>query len=195
MSKFNISSIRRKQLIEATMDCVSDHGINGTTISKISKQAGVSNGVIHHYFHNKDELLEATMRLMLEHLKHDILKRKVSTTTDYECLLAIIEGNFSAKQIEHQSTKIWLSFFSEALQNPDLARLQNVNKKRLKSNLKYHLKQLMTADSAELVAASLAALIDGLWLRGAFDENGIDMKRAVMLCRSYLDLELKTLAC
>ena len=192
MSKFNISSFRRKQLIEATMDCVGDHGINGTTISKISKHAGVSNGVIHHYFHNKDELLEATMRLMLEHLKHDILKRKATKTNHYEYILAIIEGNFSAKQIEHQSTKIWLSFFSEALQNPDLARLQNVNKSRLKSNLSFHLKQLIPADKAIRVASSLAALIDGLWLRGAFDEQGIDMKRAVMLCRNYLDLELNT---
>lgn len=191
MPKFSISSFRRQQLIEATMDCVGDHGINGTTISKISKLAGVSNGVIHHYFHNKDELLEATMRLMLEHLKHDILKRKASATSHFECILAIIEGNFSAKQIEHQSTKIWLSFFSEALQNPNLARLQNINKKRLKSNLGYHLNQLLPAERAMPVAASLAALIDGLWLRGAFNEKGIDTKRAVTLCRNYLDLELK----
>lgn len=191
MAKLEIASLRRKQLIEATMDCVDEHGINGTTISKISKHAGVSNGVVHHYFHNKDDLLEATMRLMLEHLKFGILKRKLSATNHYECIQAIIEGNFSAKQTEHKSTKIWFSFWAEALHQPELARLQNINKKRLKSNLFYHLKQIFPKEKALVVASTLAAMIDGLWVRGAFTESGFDIAKAQSLCINYLDLELK----
>ncbi len=191
MQNIKIANLRRQQLIEATMECVDEHGINGTTISKISKHAGVSNGIVHHYFHNKDDLLEATMRLMLEHLKHGILKRKESATNHYECIEAIIDGNFSTKQIEHKSKKIWCSFWAEALHQPTLARLEYVSKNRMKSNLAYHLKHLVPGDKAKQIATCMAALIAGLWLHGAFEEDGIDVHEARNLCLNYLDLELK----
>ena len=191
MRNIKLSKLRRQQLIEATMDCVDEHGINGTTISKISKYAGVSNGIVHHYFHNKDDLLEATMRLMLEHLKQGILKRKLTANNHYECIVAIIEGNFSAKQIEHKSTKIWCSFWADALHQPALKRLEIISKSRMTSNLAYHLKQLIPEDKADIAASSMAALIAGLWLHGAFNENGIDTKQARNSCLNYLDLELK----
>ena len=172
------------------MECVDEHGINGTTISKISKHAGVSNGIVHHYFHNKDDLLEATMRLMLEHLKQGILKRKLNANSHYECIVAIIEGNFSAKQIEQKSTRIWCSFWAEALHQPALMRLEIISKSRMKSNLAYHLKHLMCEDKASRVASTMASLIAGLWLHGAFDEQGINVTKSKELCLNYLNLEL-----
>ena len=192
MQNINIANLRRQQLIEATIECVDEHGINGTTISKISKHAGVSNGIIHHYFHNKDDLLEATMRLMLEHLKHGILKRKINANNHYECIVAIIEGNFSAKQVEHKSTKIWCSFWAEALHQPALNRLEVISKSRMKSNLAYHLNHLLPKDRAGLVASTMASLIAGLWLHGAFDKDGINVERAKQQCLNYLNLELNS---
>ncbi len=59
-----MSKIRREQLKEATLDCVDLHGVNGATISKISQHAGVSSGIVHHYFHNKTDLLEGSMASM-----------------------------------------------------------------------------------------------------------------------------------
>jgi TetR/AcrR family transcriptional repressor of bet genes len=194
MPKVGMSKIRREQLIEATLDCVDLHGVNGATISKISKHAGVSTGIVHHYFHSKTDLLEGSMRLMLGHLKHGIEKRKLLANNHTECILAIIDGNFSEKQIERKSTKIWLSFWSEALHTEELARLQAVNMKRLNSNLAYHFKKLLPHQDAKFAATSMAALIDGIWLRGTFMENGINPKEANLICRSYLEMALEKYA-
>lgn len=191
MPKIGMTQIRREQLIEATLDCVDLHGVNGATISRISKQAGVSSGIVHHYFHNKTDLLEGSMRFMLAHLKNGIQQRKRLARNHTESILAIIDGNFSEKQIERKSTKIWLSFWSEALQIEELARLQTVNIKRLYSNLIYHLKHLLAYEDAKFVASSLAALIDGIWLRGAFMEKGIDAKQANLMCQRYLEMALE----
>lgn len=191
MPKLGMTELRREQLIEATLDCVDLHGVSGATISRISKQAGVSSGIVHHYFHNKDDLLEGSMRLMLAHLKHGILERKLKATTHEESIKAIIHGNFSAKQIERKSTKIWLSFWAEALHSDDLARLQTVNLKRLTSNLTYHLKHLLPLEEARFSASVLSALIDGLWLRGTFERDGIDAKHAIKSCEEYLSMVLK----
>ncbi len=72
----------------------------------------------------------------------------------------------------------------------DLARLQAVNLGRLYSNLTYHLKCLLPYEKARLVASGLAALIDGMWLRGAFRENGIDAEHSISVCRNYLEMAL-----
>ncbi len=191
MPKVGIAKERREQLIAATMECVEQHGVEGATVSKISKPAGVSTGVVHHYFHNKDDLLEATMRLMLAHLKQGIESKRKSAIKHRQSIRAIIEGNFSSKQIEGKSTRIWLSFWSEALLIDDLARLQTVNLRRLHSNLVYHLKHLMPRESARLVASGLAAVIDGMWLRGAFEENGIDARHSILVCEGYLEMALQ----
>ncbi len=148
MPKVGMDKIRREQLIKATLNCVDQHGMNGATISKISKLAGVSNGIVHHYFHNKNDLPEGSMRLMLAHLKHGVEKRKAQAKGHNERILAIIDGNFSEKQIEQKSTKIWLSFWAEALHVEELTRLQTVNMKRLHSNLTYHLKHLIAYEDA-----------------------------------------------
>lgn len=191
MPKVGMTKIRREQLIEATMDCVDLHGMNGATISRISKRAGVSNGIVHHYFHNKTDLLEGCMRFMLTHLGQGVAKRKRLATNHTESVLAIIDGNFAEKQIERKSTKIWVSFWAEALHIEELARLQTVNMKRLYSNLTYHLKHLMPYEHAKFVASGMAALIDGIWLRGAFMENGIDAKQSNLMCQSYLQMALE----
>jgi len=191
MPKVGMDKIRREQLIEATLDCVDQHGMNGATISKISQQAGVSNGIVHHYFRNKTELLEGSMRFMLVNLKQGVEKRKARATDHYECILAIIDGNFSETQIEQRSTKIWLSFWAEAMHVEELSRLQAVNLKRLHSNLTYHFKHLIGYSDAKFVAAGMASLIDGLWLRGCFMEGGIDANYANRMCLDYLQMTLE----
>ena len=41
---------RRADMIEATLDCIADLGIQGTTVRAVAAHAGVSNGLIRHHF-------------------------------------------------------------------------------------------------------------------------------------------------
>ena len=191
MPKIGIAEKRRAQLISATLECVDQHGVEGATISKISKQAGVSNGIVHHYFHDKDELLEATMRVMLIHLRSRIDVHFKEAKNPRDRVLAIIAGTFPPRQIEMNSAKIWLSFWSEAIRNPNLSRLQAVYHDRLLSNLIFHLKQILPGDKARLVATGLAAQVDGLWLSGALNKDGVDIANSITVCRSFLDCAIE----
>ncbi|WP_338779871.1 TetR/AcrR family transcriptional regulator [Metabacillus sp. FJAT-52054] len=44
-------------ILRATLELISEHGFHGTSMSKVAKKAGVSAGIIYHYFSNKDELI------------------------------------------------------------------------------------------------------------------------------------------
>ncbi len=65
--------MRRQQLIDATMASVAANGLHNTTINSISRLAGLSSGIISHYFGGKQELIEATLRHLLEQLKLALL--------------------------------------------------------------------------------------------------------------------------
>ncbi|MCS5578526.1 MAG: TetR family transcriptional regulator, partial [Alteromonas macleodii] len=53
MPKVGMEPVRKKQLIEATLEVMAEVGYHGTTISLISKRAGLSSGIISHYFGDK----------------------------------------------------------------------------------------------------------------------------------------------
>jgi TetR/AcrR family transcriptional repressor of bet genes len=185
--------IRRQQLIEATITSISRYGFADATISRISKEAGVSTGIIHHYFGSKDDLLEATMRTLLQQLRRDVVERLSAASTPEQRLAAIIDGNFADAQFDRPVIVAWLAFWAQVPHVPELARLQRVNARRLRSNLLHDLRRLMPNGRAEEAATGLAALIDGLWLRASLDgaENPATARTIV---RGYLAAQLGTAA-
>lgn len=60
MPKVGMQPIRRQQLIEATMQAVDQVGMGDASIALIARLAGVSNGIISHYFKDKNGLIAAT---------------------------------------------------------------------------------------------------------------------------------------
>ena len=56
------SEFRKRQLIEATLDCIDRLGISQTTLAQIAERAGVSQGNVIFHFQNKETLLEQTRK-------------------------------------------------------------------------------------------------------------------------------------
>ncbi len=50
MPKLGMQSIRRRQLIDATLEAINEVGMHDATIAQIARRAGVSTGIISHYF-------------------------------------------------------------------------------------------------------------------------------------------------
>lgn len=66
MPKVGMKPIRRRQLIDATLDAINEVGMHDATIAQIARRAGVSTGIISRYFRDKNGLLEATLLFRLE---------------------------------------------------------------------------------------------------------------------------------
>ena len=49
---------KRTAILEATLRLISENGFHGTAMSKVAKEAGVSAGIIYHYFDSKDHLMD-----------------------------------------------------------------------------------------------------------------------------------------
>jgi TetR/AcrR family transcriptional repressor of bet genes len=193
MPKVGMKPVRKQQLINATLASVAQYGLQNTTIITISRIAGLSSGIISHYFGGKQELVEATVKHLLDQLRLALLKRvnqpELSAT---ERLEMIIEANFTHLQRSAPATKIWLSFWAQSMHQPGLARLQHINSKRLYSNLLFSFRQLLTNDLAVIAAKQSAAMIDGFWLRSALSPRPEEeFKQAEQLCKKFISDLLK----
>ncbi len=184
--------IRKPQLIKATMQAIDSTGLQKASVAIISRYAGVSPAIINHYFGGKDGLLEATMRSVLKDLS-DAVRDRLGDTDPNDVVArikAIVGGNFDSSQLDSKVVKTWLAFWSQAMHHHALFRLQRVNEQRLLSHLRRELKRVMEPERAQFVAQGIAALIDGIWLRGALTPGGINGELAQRIITDYLERQL-----
>jgi TetR/AcrR family transcriptional repressor of bet genes len=182
--------IRRRALIDAAIAAIGDRGALDVTVSDIAGRAGVSTALAHHYFGNKERLLEATMRSLLTELGEDVRTSLRASETPRQRLATIIEVNFSEKQFAPGTVAAWLAFYMEAHRAPALQHLLNIYARRLHSNLMYALLRLTDRTSGEQIAEGIAALIDGLYIRRALKNSGPDRASAIALISNYADTML-----
>src|SRR5699024_6511444 len=135
---------------DAALQTIDEVGLQDATISQIARRAGVSTGIISHYFKDKNGLLEATMREITNQLRDAVVGRlKEIKGADTETRLkAIVQGNFDDTQIRSAAMKAWLAFWSSSLHHPMLFRLQQASNKRLLSNIIYEFRQALPQEQA-----------------------------------------------
>src|SRR5262245_56183015 len=75
VARTSIEEIRRRELTEAAYEILQEAGIAGTTLAKVAECAGMSKGIVLHYFRDKDDLLEAVMRLANALLRDEVVRR------------------------------------------------------------------------------------------------------------------------
>lgn len=189
MPKIGMKPLRKQQLINATLESVAMHGFQNTTIVTISRIAGLSSGIISHYFTGKQGLVEATIKHLLEQLKLVLLDRMNQPNLSADKRLKmIVEANFTQFQRSIPATRTWVSFWAQSMHDPALARLQHINSKRLYSNLLFSFRQLLDDDLAIIASKQTAAMIDGFWLRSALSSQPeYEFKQAEYLCKNFID--------
>lgn len=189
MPKVGMEEIRRRQLIDATIASIHEIGFADSSLSRISAKAGVSTGIVHHYFEDKADLLEATLRQLGDSLRDSVVARLKQARSPVERLLAVIDGNIGPDQFTPQGVSAWLAFWAQVPASLRLARVQNIIISRLHDNLVHALKLMGRYDAVDM-ARVIAALIDGLWLRAALSSKGPDPRDARRLVLDYLNAKL-----
>lgn len=166
MPKVGMKAIRQAQLINATLTVIDRVGLAEASIAVIAKEAGVSTGIVSHYFGDKNGLLDACMRQILTDLYLAVERHRFQAEdTPQAQIRAIIDGNFDLTQVAAPVLKTWLVFWTNSLHQKNLQRLQRVNDRRLHSNITAQFARVLPREQARQAGSSLAALVDGLWLR------------------------------
>jgi AcrR family transcriptional regulator len=125
-SKSDIINLRRNQLTKAAYKVVGQKGYYDFTIRDIAQEAGMSTGLIHYYFKNKEELL---LHLLKEINKNMLvsLNRAISKAQDpREKLNIFMQQAFDLITNEKDYFYIVLDFWTQVNKNERMKRA-NVN--------------------------------------------------------------------
>ena len=84
----------RDRIVEATLVCLREHGVRGTTTKIVASQAGVSQGSIYNHFTNRSELIVEAFRLATQTIRHHAggLGQLVGTNTPEDNLVTLMEA-------------------------------------------------------------------------------------------------------
>ena len=163
-------------------------------VARIAAKAGVSTGIVHHYFADKNDLLAATMRALLEILRREAVERLKLARDPRARVDAVIHASFGDAQFGEEVFSAWLALYGNARTCDRLQRILRIYHRRLDSNLRYDLTALVGKNSARSVALNIAALIDGLWLRYALTGRPDNPETPRALTRDYLDAKIAAFA-
>jgi betaine-aldehyde dehydrogenase len=186
---------RRRQLVEVTIDSLAELGYVGTTLAQIAIRAEISTGLVAHYFGDKDGLLDATFRSLARRVGNQVRARLRQVSTPRGRIQAVIDANLAPEEFEQRTGTAWLAFWGQVLHVEPLKRVQSVYQRRMLSNLRSSLKKLVPADEAQRLAAMIAAMIDGVWLRAALSGwREADSESARALLTAFVDGRLSQAA-
>lgn len=188
MPRIGQETSRRAALVSATISEIGQAGSLDVTVGQIAKRAGMSTALAHYYFSSKDAIFLAAMRHILREFGTAVRTEMSTAKTPAARLVAIIDASLSKEQFTDEIVAAWLVFYVQAQRSPDAARLLRVYAERLHSNLTYQLKQIVPDYRAHQIAQGTAAMIDGIYIRHALQDDAPDRPASRALVKEYIEL-------
>ncbi|MEV4461320.1 TetR/AcrR family transcriptional regulator [Microbispora sp. NPDC004025] len=158
---------RRGEVVAAARRVILREGIEAATTRAIAKEAGYSNGVLTHYFADKDEILLSALEASHRRIA-DRLREKLSGRTGLAALRELLLDNVPLDEERAGETGLEVGFWGRSLTSPALLDVQ----RREAAELRYLVTSLLrsaaeageirTDEDLEDVAERLLALVDGL---------------------------------
>lgn len=188
-----MEAIRRAQLIDAAVLCLHEEGYQRTTVIRTSERAGLSTGMIRHYFSDKSSLLAATLFSLNAELAALTLQGQKAARSPQDRLHNTVGGLFESSQFAPRKVSAWLELTVNGRDDPKLLHLNRMYERRLHSNLVHALRQIAPHGPVERTAHSLSAMITGLWMKAVWPDSPIGPDLAREMMSEYVDISISRL--
>jgi len=171
MARVPISATRRLELVQAAYDAVKESGFRGYALEEVARHAGTAKGTIHHYFLNKEELIDEVVKYVNRALSQTILDMIKAAKSPSERLWSIISVNLSEEYFSPIIARSYTVGTAIAIRYPHLLRIYDAVQVRTISNLAFALRQLARPEDVRPTAYTIWTMIEGAWLLQATQEE------------------------
>jgi AcrR family transcriptional regulator len=167
----SLSGEKAQRIVEAMRRSVARRGTAGSTFDHVSREAGVSRGLLHYYFGTKEQLLVEAVRRDCE-LRMELLERRLASAQSAEDYIDLMAQNLQ-ETVHEEPEFVTLVFelFTLSRRNEDIAREYAGLMQRMREQVAAMLAVaqregiLRLHAEPEAVAEILFSLADGLALR------------------------------
>lgn len=170
-SSRSLSGERAQRIIEAMRRSVARRGTAGSTFDRVSREAGVSRGLLHYYFGTKEQLLVEAVRRDCE-LRIEVLERQLAGARTAEDFIELMAENLKAAVREDPDfLTLMFELFTLARRHEDIgsefAALLQHSRRQVAGMLASAQREgvLQPHADPEAIAEILFSIADGLALR------------------------------
>ncbi|NHB77812.1 TetR/AcrR family transcriptional regulator [Rhodobacter calidifons] len=162
---------RRSALIAATQELVAEGGPEAATVRAIAERAGVTPGLIRHYFQSKDELNRAAYRSLMDGMTakgSDAIEGVGAAPA--ERLAAFIAASLRPPVLDAGAVVLWAGYMHKVRSDPELMAVHEAAYLAYRDTLQKLIEQLpreTVPGQTRREAIACNALIDGLWVEGS----------------------------
>lgn len=162
---------RRAALISATQELVAEGGPEAATVRAIAARAGVTPGLIRHYFQSKDELTRAAYRALMDGMtgKGSDAIEGVGAQPE-ERLAAFVAASLRPPVMDGGAVVLWAGYLHKVRSDPELLAVHEtayVAYRDILESLIAALPRDVRPGQLRAEAIACNALIDGLWVEGS----------------------------
>ena len=180
---------RRQSLVQATAASLARHGAAGTSVRTICAAAGVSPGLLRHYFGGVGEAIAEAYRWTGNRVARALEDAVAGAGDDPRArLLAYLTASFRPPIADPQLLATWLAFWSMTPSAPRIGALHSEIYGEFRSGMEDLIRAFRPEPAdVRLAAVALTALIDGLWLELSLEQAPFSREDAEMLAEKWLD--------
>lgn len=182
------------RLVEATICSIAEDGLAGASIEKITRRAGVSRGLVRHYFGAKSNLLAEAFRRLAQDFR-EMLGMHLETAPDGDrdaelrlrnSILPMFERLAPAPDRQYA----WFGFWALARSEPQIGQLNHELYEEIVEYLGGQVADVarrrgMTVDAAA-AGRGLMAMMEGAWVHSIIGVEGMTVAEAQRLSLDYV---------
>lgn len=163
---------RRRQVADAVEQLIADDGLDGVTVARTAAKAGISVGLVQHYFATKDDMLLHTFTVLRERVEqrtmHDADQAGRTGARIEDILVPALCEMLPLDERRRRERRVLLAFAGRAVENPRLAEALRASNAHLEGVLAQAIRNgklcgevVAPLDEAD-EAALLLSHVDGL---------------------------------
>jgi AcrR family transcriptional regulator len=161
--------VRRQALVAAAEAVLAREGVGGASVRTICAEAGVSPGLLRHYFEGVDELIAAAYEAVSQRIDSALDAALEAVGDDPRArLLAYLGASFAPPVLDERLLAAWVGFWSLVKTKPRMAAIHAASYADFRARLEALLADAGARDT-RLAAIALTAMVDGLWLELCLD--------------------------
>lgn len=158
---------RRTELAAAAARVIARAGVDGASMREIATEAGWTTGTLVHYFANKHELLDFTLRASIE--QRSARRSALGELSAEDALRASLESALPTDDDTRVHWIVTVALAGAAASDERLAATQRDLYRAYRSYLIDLLAAMPDVDDAATEAERLIGLVDGIALQALFD--------------------------
>lgn len=189
MSRANVKDKRKAQLIAAALESIAKRGLMETTITHISKGAGMSRGIINFYFTSKEMMLRETLKTLIDEYEAEWAEAARSHEDGAARLAALIAAHFNKKLCSARRLNVMSAFWGHAATQAAYRHQLEAADAKIENAFTEALAHMLgsSLEEARGAALQLHALIRGLWLNFMLNPKDSAREQLQLQAASYID--------